>query len=90
MTLGQLDWQPHAHGRHVGPVAGLRKLLARYRAGYPEDAQDVQAPYEAIADCLEGPGDETRAAARRWSDEHHGSTVRRFVMRMCRLDGASQ
>jgi hypothetical protein len=71
----------------VRDAAGLRKLLDRYRAAYPEDGQDVQAGYAAIADCLERPGEETRTAAQRWSDEHHGSTVRRFVRRICQLDG---
>jgi len=71
----------------VGDAAGLRKLLDRYRVAYPEDGQDLQAGYAAIADCLDRPGVETRAAAQRWSDEHHGSTVRRFVRRICRLDG---
>jgi hypothetical protein len=67
----------------------LRKLLDRYRAAYPEDGQDVQAGYTAIADCLERPGEETRTAAQHWSDEHHGATVRRFVRQICQLDGGS-
>ena len=71
----------------VGDVAGLRRLLDRYRASYPEDGQGLQGGYAAIADCLERPSADTRAAAQRWSDEHHGSTVRRFVRRICQLDG---
>ena len=74
----------------MGDAAGLRRLLAQYRADYPEDGQDAQGGYQAIADCLERPGADSRAAAQRWSDEHRGSTVRRFVARTCRLDGAIQ
>jgi hypothetical protein len=65
---------------------GLRKLLAEYRAQYPEDDHDVQEGYEAIANCLEHPGEESRAAARRFGEEHRGSTTRRFVNRIC-LEG---
>ena len=65
---------------------GLRKLLAEYREQYPEDSNDVQEGYEVIADCLEHPGEDARAAARRFNEEHRGSTTRRFVNRIC-LDG---
>ncbi|MBN2576702.1 MAG: hypothetical protein JXP73_19205 [Deltaproteobacteria bacterium] len=68
-----------------GDAPGIRRLLAQYRASYPADAQDLQDGYAAIADCLEPPGRKAGAAARRWSDGHHGSTVRRFVMRVCGL-----
>jgi hypothetical protein len=61
----------------------LRRVLADYSEQYPEDAQDVQGGYAVIADCLEHPGESSRSAAERWSDEHHGSTVRRFVIRHC-------
>ncbi len=64
-------------------VPALRKALAQYSEQYPQDAQDVQGGYAVIADCLEHPGKASRSAAERWSDEHHGSTVRRFVMRNC-------
>ncbi len=64
-------------------VPGLRKALAQYTEGYPEDAQDVQGGYALIADCLERPDATTRAAAEHWSDEHRGSTIRRFVVRHC-------
>jgi hypothetical protein len=69
----------------VANAGGIRALLARYRAGYPEDAQGLQDGYQAVADCLEHPGAETQAAAQHWSDQHHGSTVRRFVMRICQV-----
>ncbi len=81
-----------AENRLIGELNGavdaadapaLREALANYIAQYPEDAQDVQGGYAVIADCLEHPGETSRSAAERWSDDHHGSTVRRFVMRRC-------
>ncbi len=77
-TLGVLNG-----AMDVGDVAALRQALARYTEQYPEDSQDVQAGYAVVADCLEFPGQASRSAAERWSAEHHGSTVRRFVMRHC-------
>ena len=41
----------------------LRGLLAQYREEYPEDPHEMQKGYALIADCLEHPSDETRAAA---------------------------
>jgi hypothetical protein len=67
-------------------VTRLRALLAQYREEYPEDPHEMQSGYALIADCLERPSDETRAAAQRYYDEEIASTLRRFVMRHC-LDG---
>ena len=64
----------------------LRGLLTQYRLQYPDDPHDMQAGYTLIADCIEHPNDETRAAAQRYYDEETASTLRRFVMRHC-LDG---
>jgi hypothetical protein len=64
-------------------VAGLRRLLEEYQDKYPEDDQMLQGGYAAIADCLEHPGEASRAAAQRWAEEHRGSTLRRFVYRHC-------
>ena len=64
-------------------VPRLRGLLAQYREEYPEDPHDMQKGYALIADCLEHPSDETRAAAQRYYDEEIASTLRRFVMRHC-------
>lgn len=66
--------------------ARLRGLLTQYRLQYPEDPHAMQAGYSLIADCIEHPNDETRAAAQRYYDEETASTLRRFVMRHC-LDG---
>jgi hypothetical protein len=64
----------------------LRALLKQYRDEYPEDPQDMQKGYTLIADCLEHPSEDTRAAAQRFYDEEIASTLRRFVMRHCLQD----
>jgi hypothetical protein len=72
----------------VKDAAGLRKLLARYRDEYPEDAHVLQDGYELIADCLERPGPETRAVAQRYYDEQLDSGLRRYIRRHC-LEGSN-
>jgi hypothetical protein len=67
----------------VKDAPGMRRLLARYRAEYPEDALAVQAGYALIADCLERPGAESAAAARRYYETETASTLRRYVRRHC-------
>jgi hypothetical protein len=67
----------------VKDVSGIRRLLDQYRREYPEDDQQLQDGYAAIADCLEHPGAATRAAAERWLDSHNGSTAKRDVVRYC-------
>jgi hypothetical protein len=67
----------------VKDVPALRRLLEEYREQYPEDDHMLEGGYAAIADCLEHPGEASRAAAQRWADQHRGSTLRRFVFRHC-------
>jgi hypothetical protein len=67
----------------VKDVAGMRRLLERYRREYPEDGQILQDGYAVIADCLEHPGGAARAAAQRWIEGHNGSILKRFVNRHC-------
>jgi hypothetical protein len=69
-----------------GEAPRLRALLTQYRLQYPDDPHDMQAGYTLIADCIEHPNDDTRAAAQRYYDTETASTLRRFVMRHC-LDG---
>lgn len=64
-------------------VARLRRYLQEYRHEYPEDPHEMQSGYELIADCLEHPGDRTRAAAQKYFNEETASTLRRFVLRHC-------
>jgi hypothetical protein len=67
-------------------VPRLRSLLTQYRLQYPEDPHEMQAGYTLIADCIEHPNEETRAAAQRYYDTETASTLRRFVMRHCLTD----
>jgi hypothetical protein len=67
----------------VKDVQGLRRLLQQYRDEYPEDAHVLQQGYAIIADCLEHPGAETRAAAQRYYDEELDSGLRRYIRRSC-------
>lgn len=67
----------------VKDAAGLRRLLAQYRDEYPEDAHVLQDGYELIANCLEQPGEATRAAAQRYYDEQLDSGLRRYIRRYC-------
>ncbi len=64
-------------------AAGLRRLAERYRAEFPEDAQQLQAGYFLIADCLDGAGVDTRARAERYFAEERASLLRRYVQRHC-------
>lgn len=64
-------------------AAALRRLLAEYRASYPEDSLGLQAGYELIADCLDHPRAETESAARRYYETETASTLRRYVRRHC-------
>jgi hypothetical protein len=67
----------------VKDVAGMRRLLEQYRREYPEDDQELQDGYAAIADCMEHPGAASRATAERWLDSHNGSTAKRYVVKHC-------
>ncbi|HEY3495812.1 MAG TPA: hypothetical protein VGK73_14035 [Polyangiaceae bacterium] len=63
--------------------AGVRRLLATYRAEFPEDPHALHEGYEIIADCLEHPGDASEAAARKYYATQTASTLRRYVRRSC-------
>ncbi|XYI02718.1 hypothetical protein ACMHYB_24390 [Sorangium sp. So ce1128] len=64
----------------------MRELVHEYRRTHPGDPNQLQDGYEIIADCLETPGEESRAAAEAYHAEHRASTVRRFVRTIC-LEG---
>ncbi len=76
--LGALDG-----AMDVKDGAGMRRLLQQYRNEFPEDANELQAGYRIIADCLEYPGPISTAAGQRYYDRERGSTLRRFVARHC-------
>jgi hypothetical protein len=61
----------------------LREALDAYRRQFPQDEQRLQQGYGIIADCLTVPGDAGRAAARRFYDAQRGSSLRRWVRRVC-------
>jgi len=67
----------------VRDAAGMRRLLASYRAEYPEDPNALFEGYAIIADCLEHPGDVSAGAARRYYARETASTLRRYVRRIC-------
>jgi hypothetical protein len=64
-------------------ATGMRTLIAEYERHDPADENAMRAGYERIADCLEDPGDRTRAAARKYYDQERASTLRRYVRRVC-------
>ena len=81
--VGQLDG-----AMDVKDVQGMRRLLAEYRAEYPEDSHEMQTGYQLIADCLEFPDDPVkRAAAREYYDTETASGLRRYIRRHC-LEGS--
>jgi hypothetical protein len=64
-------------------VPAIRRSLAIYRQEFPEDSLVLQGGYEVIANCLEKPGESTRAAAQRFYDTELASALRRHVRRHC-------
>ncbi|MET0385995.1 MAG: hypothetical protein ABW321_08560 [Polyangiales bacterium] len=67
----------------LGDVVALRSLIARYHSEVPDDPNALGAGYARIADCLEQPGESSRAAARAYYDRERASTIRRYVRRAC-------
>jgi hypothetical protein len=67
----------------VEDVAAIRRLLTTYRQEFPEDSLVLQQGYEIIANCLERPGETTRAAAQHFYDTELASALRRHVRRHC-------
>jgi hypothetical protein len=61
----------------------LRRILTTYRERYPEDPSQLEEGYGLIADCLEHPSAQSKAAAQRYYDEERGSILRLFVARHC-------
>jgi hypothetical protein len=61
----------------------LREALEEYRREFPEDEQRLQAGYAVIADCLDGGSEMARQVAERFYEQHRGSSLRRWVRRVC-------
>ncbi len=67
----------------VKDPARLRQLIDAWKAKHHDDPEKYAEAYTVIADCLEFPGDESRARARRFYDENRASTLRRHIRRHC-------
>ena len=63
--------------------ATLRRLAAQYREKGFKDVDRLGEGYELVADCLEHPGEASRAAAQAFFDRHRGSNLRRHLHRHC-------
>jgi hypothetical protein len=63
--------------------AKLRKLAAQYRAQGFKDVDKLGEGYELVANCLEHPGEASRAAAQAFFDRERGSNLRRHLHRHC-------
>ena len=66
-------------------VVGARRLLREHAERFPdiEGGAEDREGFEAIADCLEHPGAESRARAERFIAEHRASSLRRKVRHAC-------
>lgn len=62
---------------------GMRELLAEYETDYPEDSHLLQQGFAVIADCIDHPGETSRAAARSYYKNNKASNIRRYVRRHC-------
>ena len=71
----------------LGDASGMRALIARYDAIAPEDPLRLAEGYERLADCLEARDPAGRANARanaqHYYDDARGSSLRRYVRRLC-------
>ena len=70
-----------AFDRHV--ITSLRRLIERYREADPQDENALRAGYERLADCLQYPGQASRASAQAYYDTERASTLRRYIRRAC-------
>jgi hypothetical protein len=67
----------------VRDAKGLRRLLAEYREEYPEDEHVLQDGYQLVIDCIESPGEASRAAAKKYWETELASGIRRHIRRHC-------
>ena len=70
-----------AFDRH--DISSLRRLIERYREADPQDEHALRAGYERLADCLQYPGEASRASAQAYYDTERASTLRRYIRRAC-------
>jgi hypothetical protein len=66
-------------------VERLRQLVEAWNRAHHEDPEKFGEAYTVIADCLEFPGEASRAKGRRFYDDNRASTLRRYIRRHCKL-----
>ena len=66
-----------------GEPAAMRPLIARYRELAPNDPLRTGEGYERLAECLEHPGAESRAAAQAYYDAAKLPRMRAAIERTC-------
>jgi hypothetical protein len=64
-------------------VGEMRELIAAYEKVDPQDVDRHVRGYEAIADCIESPGEASQSAARAFYATERHSPLRRFIRRVC-------
>jgi len=69
-----------------GDRAAIGDLLDRIRKGDAPSIAHEEPLLQAAADCLDGPGPDAAAAARRVLDDHPASSVRKQVRRICGIE----
>lgn len=67
----------------LGDGPKLRELAKRFRAEGFDDVDKLGEGYAIVADCLEHPGEASRAAAQKFWDENRASNLRRHLHRHC-------
>ena len=67
----------------IRDAKGMRQLLATYREEYPEDENVMQDGYQLVINCIESPGEATRAAAKKYWETELASGLRRSIRRHC-------
>jgi hypothetical protein len=69
----------------VRDVARAKQLLEEHQQRLPDldGGAEARQGYEAIAHCIESPGDESRANGERFVLDHRASPLRRKVRHAC-------
>lgn len=68
---------------HLRDVTAFDATLATYRLEFPEDSERLQTAYALIGACLRAPTTANRLAAEEFYRAHRGSTLRRWLRRLC-------
>ncbi len=66
-------------------VVRVKQLLRKHEQEFPDldGGAEARMGYEAIARCIESPGDESRASGERFVADHRASPLRRQVRHAC-------